>query len=207
MKKYLVILIAATVISAFATETPAAESPPPQPEITETLPESPPSVRSVIVGKFLCYLPNLVMDLLDIFTLDLKAGLFAGAGARVTRAFGFGGLCGTNGGIYKEINRQYGIALEDGYQAQMGFLTVEDISIINPIGSVKEVWAHGSNFPTCNESIYNLYTGARDYWAIEAYLYFLAGAKVGLHPIEIADFITGIFFYDLKGDDIKLNLY
>ena len=41
----------------------------------------------------------------------------------------------------------------------------------------------------------------------EAYASALVGVKVGIHPIDIADFITGIFFFDLKNDDIKLKLY
>jgi hypothetical protein len=33
------------------------------------------------------------------------------------------------------------------------------------------------------------------------------GARVAIHPIEIADFVTGLFFYDLKGDDIPFKVY
>lgn len=159
------------------------------------------------LGKVICYGPNLFLDCLDMTSLDLKFGPTIGAGFRVTRAFGFGGEAGLTIGAYKEINRQYGFAFEKGYQIQVPFVTAEAISVVNPIGTVKPYWQHGNNFPLCTSEIYNIYSGARDYWAIEVYASALVGVKVGIHPIDVADFITGIFFFDLKDDDIKLKFY
>lgn len=164
-------------------------------------------ITQKIVSKVFCYVPNLIMDFLDMTSLDLKGGLYGGLGFRITNYFGLGAQYGVNAGLYKDVNRQYGIGFERGYQAQLLFLTMEDISVTDPIGTVKEYWRHGSNFPDSNAEIYAIGTGARDYWAIEVYAYALAGAKVGIHPIEVADFITGIFFYDLIDDDIKLKRY
>ena len=164
-------------------------------------------ITQKIVSKVFCYVPNLIMDFLDMTSLDLKGGLYGGLGFRITNYFGLGAQYGVNAGLYKDVNRQYGIGFERGYQAQLLFLTMEDISVTDPIGTVKEYWRHGCNFPDSNAEIYAIGTGARDYWAIEVYAYALAGAKVGIHPIEVADFITGIFFYDLIDDDIKLKRY
>ena len=158
-------------------------------------------------SKVACYVPNLIMDCLDMTSLDLKSGLYSGLGFRLTRIFGIGAEGGVNVGLYKDINRQYGFAYNNGYQLQAGFLTMEDTSVFDPAGTVKPYWVHGDNFPSWNSELYAIDSGARDYWAIEVYAYLLAGAKVGVHPIEIADFITGIFFYDLKGDDLKLKIY
>ena len=158
-------------------------------------------------GKVLFYVPNVIVDAVDTVSLTLKAGPSIGAGFHLTRAFGLGAETGATLGIYKEINRQYGFALEYGYQAQFGFLTSENISVINPIGSVKDYWQVGNDFPSCNDGIYSFSSGSRDYWALDVYASAFAGARVAWHPIEFADFITGLFFYDLKGDDIKLNIY
>ena len=164
-------------------------------------------ITQKIVSKVFCYVPNLIMDFLDMTSLDLKGGLYGGLGFRITNYFGLGAQYGVNAGLYKDVNRQYGIGFERGYQAQLVFLTMENISVTDPIGTVKEFWRHGSNFPDSNAEVYAIGTGARDYWAIEVYAYALAGAKVGVHPIEVADFITGLFFYDLIDDDIQLKRY
>lgn len=154
-------------------------------------------------GKVIYYIPNLLLDLSDVFSLNLKAGPSVGAGFGITKAFGLGVQVGTTIGVYKDVNRQYGFASENGYQAQFGFLTVEDISVVDPIGTVQGYWQFGNNFPSCYDGIYNIENGARDYWALDVYVSALFGVDFGLHPIEIADFVTGIFFYDLKNDDIK----
>ena len=163
--------------------------------------------RQKLYSDISCYIPNRLMDALDMFSIDLKGGFFIGAGVQVTRAFGVGGQIGYDAGLYKDFNRQYGIAFENGYQAQLGFVTAEDVSVFNPIGNVKTYWQHGNNFPDVNDKIYDCYTGARDYWAIEVYAYCLAGAKVAIHPLEIADFFAGLICRDPKKDDFKLKLY
>ena len=164
--------------------------------------------RWKIYSEICCYLPNRIMDALDMVSIDLKGGVYAGVGFQITRAFGLGGQIGHNAGLYKDINRQYGIAFENGYQAQLGFVTMEDVCIFNPIGNVQTYWQHGNNFPDENNKIYNRFTGARDYWAVEVYAFCLAGAKVSIHPIEIADFFAGLICIDsLKNDDMKLKLY
>ena len=155
-----------------------------------------------------CYLPNRLLDLLDIVSIDLKSGIYFGAGFQITKAFGLGGQIGYNAGLYKDINRQYGIVFESGYQAQVGFLTTEDVCLFNPIGNVQTYWEHGNNFPDPKDKLYDRYTGARDYWAVEVYLYALVGAKVSFHPIEFADFFAGFICNDeLKKDDLKLKIY
>lgn len=203
MKKVFTILAAAALtLTVFAQD--AAKTTPAQPEPAAAENSS---VLNLCASKVACYVPNLILDCLDMTSLNVKGGLYSGLGFRVTRILGIGAEGGVNAGLYKDINRQYGFALQNGYQAQAGFLTVEDTTVFNPVGTVQPYWVHGNNFPSWNSELYTISTGARDYWAIEVYAYLLAGVKVGLHPIEVADFITGIFFYDLKGDDLKLSVY
>ena len=164
--------------------------------------------RQEMYSNISCYLPNRIMDALDMFSLELKSGLLFGAGFQITKGFGLGGHIGYSGGLYKANNRQYGIAFENGYLGQVGFVSAEDICIFNPIGNVKDYWQHGNNFPDVNDKIYDRFTGARDFWAVEVYAYCLVGAKVAIHPIEIADFFRGLICDDeLKKDDFKLKLY
>ncbi len=57
-------------------------------------------------------------------------------------------------------------------------------------------------FPRPGERIYEFYNGARDYWELGGSLALGLAGSLALHPVEIADFLTGIFFIDLKDDDI-----
>ena len=166
------------------------------------------ALKWTIYSEICCYIPNRIMDALDMVSIDLKGGVYFGLGAQITEGFGLGGQIGHNAGLYKDINRQYGIAFENGYQAQLGFVTMEDLSVFNPIGNVQTYWEHGNNFPDPKDKLYDRYTGARDYWAVEVYLYALVGAKVSFHPIEFADFFAGFICNDeLKKDDLKLKIY
>ena len=164
-------------------------------------------ITQKVASAICCYIPNRIMDFLDMTSLDLKGGLYGGLGFQITKCFGLGAQGGMNVGLYKDVNRQYGLGFQRGYEAQLVFLTWENTSVTDPIGTVKEFWRHGFNFPDYHAEIYTIGSGARDYWAIEVYAYALAGAKVGIHPIEIADFITGLVCYDLVGDDIELKRY
>lgn len=208
MKKILAILFIAVFTMTLSAADKAAKNQNiddlRNPKIEKTEEEE----KQKTISTIFCYLPNRVMDFLDMFTIDLKGGCYFGAGFHVTKYFGLGGQVGANAGLYKDYNRQYGIAFERGYQAQVGFLSMEDVSVTDPIGTVKEYWRHGCNFPDENADIYKPGTGARDYWSVEVYAYALVGAKVALHPLEIADFFAGLLTFDFQNDDnIKLKTY
>ncbi|MDD5728046.1 MAG: hypothetical protein PHV59_05725, partial [Victivallales bacterium] len=57
-------------------------------------------------------------------------------------------------------------------------------------------------FPSPNERLYEFYNGARDYWAFGGDLALGFAGSLAIHPVEIADFLAGIFFIDFKEDDI-----
>ena len=56
--------------------------------------------------------------------------------------------------------------------------------------------------PSYKAQEYNRFEGSRDYWEIGGE----GGAgligRAAIHPINVADFITGWFFIDLAGNDI-----
>ena len=216
MKKMIVILLAGMLATSVfaAEEKPAcAASANCSAQTNSTAPKTAEELEKLakkqeMYSNISCYLPNRLMDALDMFSIELKSGLLIGAGFQITKGFGLGGHIGYSGGLYKANNRQYGIAFENGYLGQVGFVSAEDICIFNPIGNVKDYWQHGNNFPDVNDKIYDRFTGARDFWAVEVYAYCLVVAKVAIHPIEIADFFRGLICDDeLKKDDFKLKLY
>lgn len=153
--------------------------------------------------KLLMYIPNRLLDLFDIVTLELKSGAVIGAEARVTRAFGIGGEVGTYGSALKGYNRQYGFSITEGAEGQFLFGSAMDLARPIVWGDVERYWVQGTNFPLPSNRIYK--EKARDYWALELGASCLLGVKVSIHPVAIADFLTGLILIDIEDDDLVLK--
>ncbi len=166
--------------------------------------QTPPFLRG-LTGKLLMYIPNRLVDLFDIFSLELKGGAAVGAGFRITRAFGLVGEVGATGDLIKGYNRQYGCALTQGYDAQFLIPMAENMDRSLAYGYINKFWQYGTNFPLPSDAIYAPGTGARDYWAIEAGATCFVGAKVAVHPLGIVDFLAGLILLDPSGDDYVLK--
>lgn len=153
--------------------------------------------------KLLMYIPNRLLDLLDIVSIELKSGAVIGAEARVTRAFGIGGEVGSYGSALKGYNRQYGFAVTEGAEGQFFFGSAMDLARPLVWGDVERYWVQGTNFPLPSNRIYQ--EKARDYWALELGASCLLGVKVSIHPVAIADFLTGLILIDIEDDDLVLK--
>ncbi len=160
------------------------------------------STGRIIADKVIMYIPNRLAELLDIFSLELGSGATAKLGVRATHALGIGAGVGPSGKIVKGFNRTYGLALDDGWQAYIVATGKGDLTREYTIGNLPDFWYIYSGMQKPNESIFADKT--KDYWALEVEAAALIDVKFGLHPLNIADFITGIFFYDLLDNDYKL---
>ncbi len=155
-----------------------------------------------VLEKIALYPANLVLDALDVFTVNVGAGPVADISLQATAAFWGGGNVGMSGKLYKAYNRQYGAGIEQGWYWELVAVGQEDRSVIDGTALVNKYTENRDGVPDFRSRVYDLETGARDYWACGGSLGLLVIADLYLHPVEIADFITGIFLYDLKGDDI-----
>ena len=129
---------------------------------------------SPIWSQILLWLPNRVLDLIDVFRVDVGVGPSFGAVVRVTK--------------YGEVGyRQMAPAsLRVGdFGRQMPFL----IESSNEFG-VGPAYVNSSDRKVCPGEI-----------GLGADL-LVAGAYGGVCVDEFADFLAGIFFIDLKDDDI-----
>jgi hypothetical protein len=151
------------------------------------------------------WLPNRLVDLDDIVSLGLGFGPKAGIEPIVTRFQPFFGSYGDQYFIVKGYDRQWG----GGYESGWSWSTLENRRVEDTFGSVRPyIHNHGSlaenmdlarPFPQFDWEIYK--ERKRDLWAIGVDAGWLLSANAYLHPVEIADFLTGIFLYDLRGDD------
>jgi hypothetical protein len=157
--------------------------------------------------QLLLYLPNRFVDLADIFSLNLGFGPKVQASGRLTRFIGAGGGIGSSVNLVKDYNRQYGCNMEEGWSGGLLWLASEESEIYRSTRGVQKYIYQFNGIPSYKENIYNWHTGARDYWEIGGEVGLLFQGRFALHPVDLADFITGIFFIDLKGDDLTMESF
>lgn len=161
-----------------------------------------PTRKTVIADKILMYIPNRIADLADVISIDLQAGTAAKLGVNLTHAFGIGVGYGDTGKIAWDYNRRYGTAINTVSKAWL--LAAAKGSVMQDCiyGNLYEYDLSFSGFRSpCNESFVKKY---KDYWALEVEAVVLAGVRIAFHPVELADFICGIFCFDISKDDYTL---
>ena len=160
-----------------------------------------------VLDKVLLYIPNRIIDVVDIFSLELGVGPVVRANVQLTEAFQFGAGVGATAKAVKDINRQYGGCMENGWDAGFTCVMGENMKRSETSRWVQEYWEDYSGLPRPSQEIYDFYTGVKDYWAIGGVLGLGIEGAFYLHPVEVADLITGIFFFDLKGDDLTFESF
>ena len=159
------------------------------------------AVKADTRDKLVLYIPNRIVDFADMFSLTLGFGPAIGAEVQATKYLGLGGQVGPTVQMIKGYNRQYGFAQQNGWDASFLMISSEQRERSEAMGSVKDYYYFSTGIPTMEKNIYGYYKGARDFWAVGGKLGALVEVQAYLHPIEIADFLLGWFFIDLKGDD------
>lgn len=126
-------------------------------------------------GRALLWLPNRVLDLIDVFRVDVGAGPSFGAVARVTK---------------------YG---------QVGYRVMSPASLrVGDFGRRSPVMLESSN----EFGIGPAFVQSKDRDVCTGEIgagvdLFLFGIYGGICVEELADFVAGIFFIDLRDDDLK----
>ena len=130
-----------------------------------------------VIKAIVCYVPNRVFDLLDIFRVRVRVGPGISAGVRATRPL----------------------------SAFLGFHSSAFIGLPGPRGKKRIPWPVGLDLRAgAQASIVDASSGAPHYDFLEVGFetqLFLPGVNVGIGGIEILDFVTGLVFIDLQDDD------
>lgn len=164
------------------------------------------NVQAQWADKLALYLPNRVLDILDVFTLNIGVGPTAKAELRATHALQAGAGVGYTAKAMKDTNRQYGVAMQNGWGTYLGSWSAEDIERRPASVFVREFWENKEGVPSPKDPIYENRKGARDYWELGGTLGVgVIEADVSLHPVDIADAVLGFFFIDIKGDDLTFE--
>ncbi|MCF6174315.1 MAG: hypothetical protein L3J71_00965 [Victivallaceae bacterium] len=150
----------------------------------------------------LLYIPNRIIDATDIFTMSLGAGGHGAMEVHLTRYFQLGGWHGPNYFLTKGYARQYGGGYQHGTEAGIFCFNYNETFITENFGTVKEYYIDKTDFGLATFELPAYENSAADFWEIGAHVGWLVNVSVNIHPVEIADFLTGLVFYDLMGDDI-----
>ena len=189
MNKFLLMLIAVAALA------PAAVRGAEEPVIT----------RGELKDKILLYLPNRVMDLLDIFSLNIGVGPVAEARLMATRYCDVGAGIGLSAKLYKDFNRQYGLGLEEGWYWSFIFVSEEQYALTESLGSVKLYSENRTGVPMPDTNTYDFFDGKRDFLAIGGSLGLLVDGNLYLHPMEWLDLGLGFLLIDIKNDDYIMD--
>ncbi len=159
-----------------------------------------PSIQRPIWAQLLLFLPDRLLDLLDVVTFDVHFGLGAFADVHVTRAIQASAGARATGGLGLHDHRSLGMkslaeagvsVLVLGAQSYSGGL----------VGSSGARGAAGSS-AGLHEPTDPLYQSFLDYWAVGASVTAaIFGADIEFHPIQLADFVAGWFWIDFLRDD------
>lgn len=156
----------------------------------------------------LLYIPNRIVDFADMFSITLGFGPAIGIEGQCTQYLAIGGDAGPTAQMIKGINRQYGFAKQSGWDVSFLMVGAENRERQGAIGSVKDYYYYSTGVPSMEKVPYDFHNGSLDFWAVGGKLICLFEVQAYLHPVEIADFLLGIVFIDIKdddftGDDIK----
>lgn len=149
----------------------------------------------------LLYIPNRIVDATDIITFNVNAGDGFWAEMQATRFAQMGGSYSEGYFIAKAYSRQFGFGHKD--TKRFGFFYWEhDITIVDEtIGSVNEYTIYFPHFAIADHNLAAFMDEDVDFWKVGGNIGWFIGVGFGIHPIEVADFITGIIGIDISKDD------
>lgn len=168
------------------------------------------------------YFENRLKDLGDIISFKLGIGNNMAAYTRATDYLQFGGVDSSGYFICKGFKRKYKMRgnpeeflkeymFYNSYgaahceEAKLAFLcsSEEDMTINKASGAAIDCVYKSDGFkvPSFSGEIYQ--KDIRDFWALEARVAFWWDIDISIHPVQIVDFISGLFLIDLSNDDLE----
>ena len=162
--------------------------------------------QSQWMDKVTLYFPNRILDILDIFSLNIGVGLTAHASLRATHEVEIGGGFSATAQMIKDYNRQYGFARRNGVYSGVGPIVATNMERRPAYLLVKEYYWDKDGLITPDEEHFLPKEGVADFWEIGGSLGFgVLEADGSIHPVEILDALLGIFFIDICDDDLTFE--
>jgi hypothetical protein len=151
-------------------------------------------------ARVILYLPDRLLDLADLASLDLHLGFGLYANLHATRALQAGlGARGITGFGWHE-RRSLGIREQRESSFVLAALGAE--ASAGTLTGTSGIHAWSETLAGLQEPGDTLYQEVRDYWAVGAALTLLfIGVDLDFHPLQAADLVAGVATVDFLGDD------
>jgi hypothetical protein len=170
-----------------------------EPLLGSNQPVRAPAARPPLV-RALLYLPDRLLDLADVASLDLHLGFGLYANLHATRALQAGlGVRGVTGVGWHE-RRSLGLRSQEDSGVVLVALGAETTS--GTLSGTSGIFSWAETLAGLQEPADVLYQEVRDYWGLGAAVtVLLLGLDLELHPLQLADFAAGWLTVDFLRDD------
>ncbi len=159
----------------------------------------PPAERSRST-RIQLWLPDRLLDLLDVVTLSVHLGPGLYADPHVTRGLQVAGGLRSTGGIGLHETRSLGLKSQS--EAGLSLLAAGTHSYGGALIGTSGLRAASDGTFGLHRPMDELYQEMRDYWAVGASATAIfIGAEFDLHPLQLADFLAGFVGLDFLNDD------
>ena len=159
-----------------------------------------PPVERSFRAKALLYLPDRLLDLMDVVTFDVHCGIGAFADAHATRAMQVAAGLRSSGGI--GVHGQRSLGFKSQSEAGLTLVAVGGSSFTTGLIGTSGRRGGADDFAGLHKPAMPAYQTVRDYWAIGASATAaIVGAEVEFHPVQLVDFLAGWVGVDFLRDD------
>lgn len=160
-------------------------------------------VERGLLVPLLLYPLDRVLDVLDLVSFDVHAGIGVLANVHVTRAVQAGAGVRTKAGVGLHNPRSIGIQLETAGGATALALGAGAMSGVT-FGLPRGVTSGSGALAGFQRPSHAVFQDYRDYWAIGAQVTAgLVGVDIDVHPVQIFDLLGGFLFLDFARDDVS----
>ena len=156
---------------------------------------------SSIAWGILLYLPNRILDVLDL--LNVETGVSAGVGVNVNvTEYGALGAQISAGEVLIGLDRRH-LSSRASIRESVEIFPFELGAMGEAHASTGGARAIAYTKAGIKSPLDDVYQKSRDFWAIGAEVQLIPMAfKVGIHPVEMVDLLAGFFFIDILNDDL-----
>lgn len=158
------------------------------------------AIQPSLARRLILYLPDRLLDILDVIGFDVHVGPGVYLNTHLTRAFQLGAGARAVAGLGWHTKRSFGLL----GQAEAGMTLLASGAQTYSAGQVgtSGIQAGVFNQAGVHRPTDPVYQRLRDYWAfgVDTTLV-LVGLAVDVHPVELVDFVGGLILKDPLRDD------
>jgi hypothetical protein len=157
-----------------------------------------------VAGAIVLYPLNRALDIIDLVTVEAGVCLGVGAKAAVTDALGAGAQVSA-GEVLIGLNRRH-LSSRATVDEFLEILPVETRAFLEARAYTGGAYAFTYGNAGVKKPSNAIYQRARDYWSVGARAEAaIAAVNAEVHPLELWDFVGGIFFLDPLKDDVGVT--